>query len=54
MMGRLWGDQFYNAKKKTWTKVEVDDSKRGFCQFVLDPILNMHKKILAGDAVRIT
>jgi len=30
MKERVWGDQFYNAAKKTWTKVEVDGSKRGF------------------------
>ena len=32
------------------TKVEVEDSKRGFCQFIMEPIINLHKKILAGDA----
>lgn len=50
MLSRLWGDNFFNAKKKTWTKVEVEDSKRGFCQFILEPIINLHKKILGGDA----
>ncbi|CAD7934845.1 unnamed protein product [Amoebophrya sp. A120] len=50
MMKRLWGDQFYNPAKKTWTTVEVEGSKRGFVQFILDPIINMHKKIMAEDA----
>lgn len=49
MLKRLWGDQFYNAKKKTWTTVEVEGSKRGFCQYILDPIIAMHKSILGGD-----
>lgn len=49
MLQRLWGDNFFNAKKKTWTKVEVDDSKRAFCQFILEPIIGLHKKIMADD-----
>merc|ERR1719480_708638 len=49
MMQRLWGDNFFNAKKKTWTKVEVEGSKRAFCQFILEPIIGLHKKILDED-----
>jgi elongation factor 2 len=50
MLGRLWGDQFFNAKKKTWTKVEVEGGVRGFCQFILDPIIKLHKLVLEkGD-----
>merc|ERR1712117_841564 len=38
-MKRLWGDQFYNAKEKKWSKTAVDSSyKRGFTQYILDPI----------------
>jgi elongation factor 2 len=46
---RLWGDQFFNAKKKSWTTVEVEGSVRGCCQMVLDPIVKMHKAIMGGD-----
>lgn len=49
MKERIWGDQFYNAAKKTWTKQEVDGSKRGFCQFIMDPIKQMHKAVMSGD-----
>lgn len=49
MAARLWGDQFFNAKKKTWTKVEVEGSKRGFCQFIMDPIISLHNAIMADD-----
>jgi len=39
LMKRLWGDQFYNAKEKKWSKTAVDSSyKRGFTQYILDPI----------------
>lgn len=50
MLTRLWGDMFFNPAKKTWTKVEVEGSKRGFCMHILEPIMGLHKKILAGDA----
>jgi len=50
MMGRLWGDNFFNAKKKTWTKVEVEGGVRAFCQFILDPIIKLHNLILAEDS----
>ena len=36
MMKRLWGDNFFNGKK--WKKTQEEGFKRGFCQFVLDPI----------------
>merc|ERR1712194_256370 len=49
LLPKLWGDNFFNAKKKVWTKVETEDSKRGFVQFILDPICNLHKKIMDGD-----
>jgi elongation factor 2 len=51
-MQRLWGDQFFNAKKKTWTKSEVEGSVRGFCQFIMNPIISLHKAILGGDAAK--
>merc|ERR1712194_705808 len=35
---------------KVWTKVETEDSKRGMVQFILEPIVNLHKKMVAGDA----
>ena len=39
LMKRLWGDQFYNAKEKKWSKSGAEEGYvRGFCQFVLDPI----------------
>lgn len=49
MAARLWGDQFFNAKKKTWTKVEVEGSKRGFCQFIMDPIVSLHNAVMDDD-----
>merc|ERR1719159_424522 len=40
MMKRLWGDSFFNAKKKTWTNVAQPEGSdkplaRAFCQFIM-------------------
>lgn len=49
MLPRFWGDNFFNPAKKTWTKSEVDGATRAFCKFILDPIIDMHNKVLADD-----
>jgi len=41
LMKRLWGDNFYNGKTKKWAKEDSEDAKRGFTQYVLDPIYNV-------------
>lgn len=41
LMKRLWGDQFYTAKEKKWSKEQTPGSVRGFTQFILDPIYKM-------------
>jgi elongation factor 2 len=42
LMRRLWGDQFYNAKEKKWSKEQASkDYKRGFTQYILDPIFKV-------------
>lgn len=38
LMKRLWGDQFYNAKEKKWSKETGAGYVRGFTQYILDPI----------------
>jgi elongation factor 2 len=39
---KLWGDHYYDVDGKKWTNVPTGTSnrplKRGFCQFILDPI----------------
>ena len=44
LMKRLWGDQFYNAKERKWSKNMTDGYVRGFNQFVLDPIYMVREK----------
>lgn len=46
MMQRLWGNNFYNAKEKKWTKTQTDGSQRAFCQFIMDPICKLFSSIM--------
>eukprot|EP00891_Asterochloris_glomerata_P007131 jgi/Astpho2/7131/Aster-08310 len=55
MMEKLWGDNFFDPSTKKWTKKQTssDKCKRGFCQFVYEPIrtiidacMNDNKKLL--------
>ncbi|CAK9293196.1 unnamed protein product [Gordionus sp. m RMFG-2023] len=46
LMKRLWGDNFFNPETKKWTKTaEGGKAKRGFNQFVLDPIYKIFDAI---------
>merc|ERR1712176_981494 len=54
MMKRLWGDSFFNAKKKTWTNVQTPEGEtkplpRAFCQFIMGPISQLMTAIMNGD-----
>merc|ERR1712117_584175 len=51
MMKRLWGDSFFNAKKKTWTNVQHPEGcdsplPRAFCQFIMTPINQLMRAIM--------
>jgi len=49
MMKRLWGDTFFNAKKKAWTNVATSDGvdlPRAFCQFIMTPINQLMRAIM--------
>merc|ERR1712125_302115 len=54
MMKRLWGDMFFNAKKKTWTNVEQPEGcdsplERAFCQFIMTPISQLMTAIMNDE-----
>lgn len=40
-MKNLWGDRFFDLKTKKWSSQQSEGSKRGFNQFVLDPIFKV-------------
>merc|ERR1712139_241272 len=49
MMKRLWGDSYFNAKKKTWTNVAQPEGcdkplQRAFCQFIMRAIMDDQKE----------
>lgn len=48
MQERLWGDHFFNSKEKKWSKQCGEGYKRGFCQFIMDPIAQMFENIMNG------
>lgn len=59
MMRKLWGDSFFNAKKKTWTNVmqpEGSDKplQRAFCQFIMGPISQLMRAIMNDDKDKYT
>lgn len=46
LMGRLWGENFYNPATKKWGKRFDEGYKRAFCMFVLDPIFKVFDAIM--------
>jgi len=57
MMKRLWGDQYFNAKKKTWTNVAQPEGcdnalERAFCQFIMSPVNQLMTSIMKDDKVK--
>jgi len=53
MMKRLWGDSFFNPKKKVWTNQQKPDGedkplRRAFCQLIMDPISQMIENTVAN------
>jgi elongation factor 2 len=41
LMKNLWGERFFNPESKKWQQNGDGKFKRGFCQFVLDPIFKV-------------
>jgi len=57
MMKRLWGDSYFNAKKKTWTNVATPEGateplQRAFCQFIMTPINQLMVAIMNDDKAK--
>jgi elongation factor 2 len=50
LVARLWGDNFYDPDSKKWVSKNISDGgkplKRGFVQYVLDPIYKMFDAIM--------
>ncbi|ODN74356.1 elongation factor 2, variant 1 [Cryptococcus amylolentus CBS 6039] len=46
LMPKLWGDNFFNAKTKKWSKSADNGGERAFNMFVLDPIFRLFDAIM--------
>jgi elongation factor 2 len=53
MMQKLWGDNYFDKKKKCWTTNEVDSDgnplTRTFVEFIMAPVVKMCRCIIDGD-----
>jgi len=59
MMKRLWGDSYFNQKKKTWTNNAQPEGcdkplQRAFCQFIMTPIAQLMRSIMNDDKDKYT
>lgn len=54
----LWGNHFFNKTKNVWTNKSrnEDDTEntRGFVLYIMDPIINLFKYVLADDKKKYT
>jgi elongation factor 2 len=46
LMKNLWGDRFFDPATKKWANSQAGNAKRGFNQFVLDPIFQVFDAIM--------
>merc|ERR1711871_1271946 len=46
LIKKMWGNNFFDPKSGKWSKKEGDNSVRGFCKFVLEPIFKMFRLIM--------
>merc|ERR1711976_30084 len=50
LLPKLWGDNYFNPKTGKWTTDNFNDdgseNPRGFCNFILDPIMKMANSVL--------
>lgn len=50
LMKKLWGENYFDAKKKKWSKKAISKDGtvcvRGFCQFVLSPLSTLFKSMM--------
>jgi len=50
LMDKLWGNNFFDAKKNKWTTKQFNDdntqNKRGFVQFILEPLMNLINAVM--------
>lgn len=57
MVQRLWGDNFFDAQERVWKKHNQGANgktlKRGFVEFILEPIIKVYKLIQAENKEKV-
>jgi elongation factor 2 len=53
MSARLWGENYFNPKKKTWTKSSQDGSSRAFVTLIITPIMKILEACEGGDVDKV-
>jgi len=46
LMSKLWGESFFNAQTRKWSKQKDDNNKRSFNMYVLDPIFKVFDAVM--------
>merc|ERR1712196_249583 len=54
LVKKMWGNNFFDAKTGKWSKKEGENTTRGFCKFVLEPIFKMFRLIMDGKTEKYT
>jgi len=54
LIKKMWGNNFFDPKTGKWSKKEGDNTVRGFCKFVLEPIFKMFRLIMDGKKEKYT
>jgi elongation factor 2 len=53
LMKKLWGESYYDNKEKKWrTTSETEDGRileRGFCTFIMKPIITLTRNIMDNN-----
>merc|ERR1712176_1650676 len=48
MIGKLWGDWYFDAKRSVWTSSDKGGTlERAFCQFIASPITTLFEAVMA-------
>merc|ERR1712159_921286 len=54
LVKKMWGNNFFDPKTGKWSKKEGENTTRGFCKFVLEPIFKMFRLIMDGKTEKYT
>jgi elongation factor 2 len=57
MMGKLWGDNYFDAKAKKWKNTNTADDggelKRAFVEFVMSPVIRLCRATMNGEMEKV-